>query len=139
MMSIDEQVECERAVLTSPAFHAALKKQYGDIDPSLAMVDIWSAGNYAADRVPNQRTDIQPLTITQPNGPSFTVDGNSIAWQNWKFVVGFSAREGLTLHHIRYADRSILYRASLSPSRFPARGRVISKYLRTSSQRVSRS
>ncbi len=175
-MSIDEQVECERAVLTSPAFHAALKKQYGDIDPSLVMVDIWSAGNYgteedrthrlarplcflrsdptdngyarpiegirpvvdlntmtvlrveeygqwplppqsgnyAADRVPNQRTDIQPLNITQPNGPSFTVDGNSIAWQNWKFVVGFSAREGLTLHHIRYSDRSILYRASLT-------------------------
>ena len=37
---------------------------------------------------------------------------------NWSLVVGFNAREGLTLHHVRYADRgkdrSILYRASLT-------------------------
>ena len=39
-------------------------------------------------------------------------------WQNWSFVIGFNAREGLTLHHLRYDDdgreRSILYRASLT-------------------------
>ena len=28
-------------------------------------------GNYAADRVTNFRTDIKPLEITQPDGPSF--------------------------------------------------------------------
>jgi primary-amine oxidase len=76
------------------------------------------AGNYAADRVPNQRTDIKPLAITQAEGPSFDVNGNVVTWQNWSFVVGFSAREGLTLHHLRYRDegrdRSILYRASLN-------------------------
>lgn len=27
------------------------------------------------------------------------VDGYQVAWQNWKFVIGFNAREGLTLHH----------------------------------------
>ena len=72
-----------------------------------------NAGNYAADRVPNQRTDIKPLEITQPDGPSFTVAGNAVTWQNWSFVVGFSAREGLALHNLRYAGRPILYRASL--------------------------
>jgi primary-amine oxidase len=71
------------------------------------------AGNYAADRVPNKRTDIKPLEIAQPEGPSFTVSGNVVTWQNWSFVVGFSAREGLALHDLRYADRPILYRASL--------------------------
>jgi primary-amine oxidase len=75
-------------------------------------------GNYAASRVPNQRTDIKPLTITQPEGPSFTLNGNHIAWQNWSLVIGFNAREGLTLHDIRYQDqarnRPILYRASLT-------------------------
>ena len=39
-------------------------------------------------------------------------------WQNWSLVVGFNAREGLTLHDIRYADgereRPILYCASLT-------------------------
>jgi primary-amine oxidase len=75
-------------------------------------------GNYAADRVRNMRTDIKPLAITQSEGPSFTTDGYQVKWQNWSFVIGFNAREGLTLHHIRYADkgkdRSILYRASLT-------------------------
>jgi primary-amine oxidase len=179
-LSIDEQVECEQAVLRSPEFFAALERQYGISDTSLVMVDIWSAGyygqeeergqrltrplcflrsdptdngyarpieglrpvvdlntmrvirveeyghwplppepgNYAASRVNHFRTDLKPLTIHQQDGPSFVVDGNSLSWQKWKFVIGFNAREGLTLHHVRYEDqgrdRSILYRASLT-------------------------
>jgi primary-amine oxidase len=179
-MTIDEQVECEQAVLASPEFKAALKKQYGIDDTRLVMVDIWSAGyygseedrtrrlarplcfvrkdptdngyvrpieglrpvvdlntmkvirveeyghwplppgecNYAADRVREFRKDIKPLDIKQPEGPSFEVDGRQVRWQKWNFVVGFNAREGLTLHHLRYndggKDRSVLYRASLT-------------------------
>src|SRR5262245_101104 len=74
--------------------------------------------NYAADRVPNQRRDIKPIDIAQPAGPSFEVNGHEVKWQNWSFVIGFNAREGLTLHHLRYndrgKDRSVLYRASLT-------------------------
>src|SRR5947209_3853068 len=131
-MTIDEQVECEQAVLASPEFKAALEKHTGIDDTRLVMVDIWSAGNYgseedstrrlarplcflradptdngyvrpieglrpgvdlnqmkvirieehghwplppgannyAADRVPNQRRDVRPIDITQPEGPS---------------------------------------------------------------------
>ncbi|MEO8204973.1 MAG: primary-amine oxidase [Chthoniobacterales bacterium] len=75
-------------------------------------------GNYRADRVKNLRSDIKPLEIIQPEGPSFTVKGNEVSWQKWNFVIGFNSREGLTLHNITYNDagreRSILYRASLS-------------------------
>ncbi len=179
-LSVDEQVECEQAVIHDEAFRAALHRHYGPVDPSLVMVDIWSAGNYgseedrslrlarplcflrtepgengyahpiegirpvvdlnkmevirieehgswplptasaeyAADRVTRFRTDIKPLVITQPEGPSFLMEGNQIAWQKWKLVIGFDAREGLTLHDIRYTDggrdRPILYRASLT-------------------------
>lgn len=179
-MTIDEQVECEQAVLQSAEFKAALKKHYGLDDTRLVMVDIWSAGNYgseedrtkrlarplcfvrcdptdngyvrpieglrpvvdlntmqvirveehghwplpqgecnyAAARVPNQRRDVKPIDITQPEGPSFVVQGNQVRWQNWSLVIGFNAREGLTLHHLRYDDhgkeRSVLYRASLT-------------------------
>ena len=64
------------------------------------------------------REGIKPLEITQAEGPSFQVDGYQVTWQNWSFVVGFNAREGLTLHHLRYhdqgRDRSVLYRASLT-------------------------
>jgi primary-amine oxidase len=179
-LSMDEQVECEQAVLASEEFKAALEKHYGVTDPSLVMVDIWSAGNYGSEedrtrrltrplcflrsdstdngyahpiegirpvvdlnlmqvirveeygkwplppnpgnysveKVAHHRTGVKPLAITQPEGPSFTLDGNHIAWQNWDCVIGFNAREGLTIHHVRYFNqgrkRPILYRGSLT-------------------------
>jgi len=175
-MTIDEQVECERAVLASPEFRAKLEEHTGVVDTGLVMVDIWSAGyygeaeegamrlarplcflradptdngyvrpieglrpvvdlntmrvlrvedhgrwpvpadsaNYAAGRLDRFRADIKPLEIAQPEGPGFEVAGNAITWQNWSFVVGFDAREGLSMNHLRYQDRSILYRGSLS-------------------------
>jgi primary-amine oxidase len=72
------------------------------------------ACNYSPERVGPLREGIKPLVITQPEGPSFSLHGQQMSWQNWNFVIGFNAREGLTLHHIRYSDRSILYRASLT-------------------------
>jgi primary-amine oxidase len=77
-----------------------------------------TAGNYSTDHVENFRSDIKPLLITQPDGPSFSLTGNQLNWQNWNLVVGFNAREGLTIHDVRYSDkgrkRPILYRASLT-------------------------
>ncbi|MBC7874799.1 MAG: tyramine oxidase, partial [Ferruginibacter sp.] len=74
--------------------------------------------NYRADKVKTFRTGIKPLEIIQPEGPSFTVEGYEVNWQNWNFHIGFSSREGLTLHYLTYDDegtvRPVLYRASLS-------------------------
>ncbi|MEM9513367.1 MAG: primary-amine oxidase [Actinomycetota bacterium] len=73
---------------------------------------------YAADRVPDQRDDIKPLEITQPDGPSFEVDGHTITWQNWHLRISVHPIEGLVLHDVGYRDgdrdRSILHRAALS-------------------------
>ena len=75
-----------------------------------------NSGNYAYDHLPDRlyRADIKPLLITQPDGPSFTLDGNHIKWQKWDFVIGFNAREALTIHHLRYEDkgkkRPVFYR-----------------------------
>jgi Cu2+-containing amine oxidase len=46
--------------------------------------------------------------ITQPEGASFTVEGNEVEWQDWKFVVGFNGREGLVMHHLRYGCCALL-------------------------------
>ena len=74
--------------------------------------------NYAAKFRDGFRDDIRPLEIIQSAGPSFTVEGNEVAWQKWRFRVGFNAREGLVLHAIGYEDggtlRSVLHRAALS-------------------------
>ena len=75
-------------------------------------------GNYAAEFVGEFRQDLKPLEITQPQGPSFTVDGHSVAWQKWYLRIGFTPREGLVLYDVGYEDqgriRPILYRAALS-------------------------
>ncbi|QYN33504.1 primary-amine oxidase [Pseudonocardia sp. DSM 110487] len=64
------------------------------------------------------RTDLKPLEITQPEGPSFEVDGYEVRWQKWRFRVGFTPREGLVLHTLGYEDRgtlrSVLHRASIA-------------------------
>ena len=76
------------------------------------------AADYAASRLKSFRTDIKPLVITQPDGPGFELEGNVMRWQNWQFVIGFTAREGLAIHDLRYVDqgrlRPVLYRASLT-------------------------
>ena len=69
-------------------------------------------------RRPQQRTDLTEIVITQPDGPSFEVDGYQVKWQNWQLQVGFSQREGLVLHDIGINDngglRSIMKRASMA-------------------------
>ena len=40
-------------------------------------------GNYAARYQSDFRTDIKPIEITQPEGPSFEVKGNHVKWQKW--------------------------------------------------------
>lgn len=58
------------------------------------------------------------LLIEQPEGTTFTVNGNEVTWQNWKFRYLMHQREGLTLYQVSYTDngaeRPVLYRAGLS-------------------------
>jgi primary-amine oxidase len=76
------------------------------------------SGNFGPDDVGPLRDDLKPISVTQPEGPSFTLDGRVLRWQRWQLHVGFSAREGLVLHRVGYRDegrlRPILHRASLS-------------------------
>jgi primary-amine oxidase len=61
-----------------------------------------------------QRTSLKPIEITQPEGPSFTVVGDEVSWEGWRFRIGFDAREGLTLHQLSLHGRDIVYRASVA-------------------------
>ncbi|CAM6082779.1 unnamed protein product [Calypogeia fissa] len=71
----------------------------------------------AATRGGVDRLDIKPLVITQPDGPSFRVNGYAVEWQKWSFRVGFTPREGLVIHTVAYHDgsrgrRSVAHRLS---------------------------
>ncbi|MDH2414362.1 primary-amine oxidase [Nocardioides sp. CER19] len=77
------------------------------------------SGDYLDEAIRGpQRTDLKPISITQPEGVSFSVEDGVLSWQNWKVRLGFNGREGLTLHQLSFADkgeeRPILYRASVS-------------------------
>ena len=65
-----------------------------------------------------QREKPKALNTTQPDGVSFTIDGQEVRWQKWRFRYTMHPREGLVLHTVGYEDggklRSILYRAALS-------------------------
>ena len=69
------------------------------------------------------RTAPKPLTVVQPNGPSFVISGQQIRWQNWQLRYAMHPREGLVLHTVGYEDggrlRPILYRAALSEMAVP--------------------
>jgi primary-amine oxidase len=94
-------------------------------------------GEYKPRLVPDQtlRTDIKPLEIAQPDGPSFTLDGHHIEWQKWRMRIGFNSREGLTLHKVAYQDgdnlRPIANRMSFAEMIVPYRDASPDHYRRT--------
>jgi len=74
-----------------------------------------TSGNYYDPAVSGPpRTTQRPIRITQPEGPSFTLDGNRLEWEKWSLWVGFDVREGLLLHQVGFDGRPIVYRASIA-------------------------
>src|SRR5580658_2091533 len=75
-------------------------------------------GSYYPEHNQPLRTDLKPLEITQPEGPSFVVEGNLVRWQKWSVRIGMDPLEGLVLWTVGYEDggrvRPILYRAAVS-------------------------
>jgi primary-amine oxidase len=75
-------------------------------------------GNYDTASVGKLRDVPTPITVRQPLGPSFRIEGQSISWQKWNFHFRIDRRVGLVVSRVGYADgdklRSILYEGSLS-------------------------
>jgi primary-amine oxidase len=65
------------------------------------------------------RTDLKPLQVLQPEGPSFQVSGRQVLWQMWKFSLGWTLREGPVLKNVTYDGRSTFHRLSLSEMTVP--------------------
>jgi primary-amine oxidase len=98
-------------------------------------------GEYVPRHIPDRiragsrRDPLKPLHITQPEGPSFNLDGNLLQWQNWSLRVGFNYREGMTLHTVAYRDgdrvRPIAHRLSFAEMIVPYRDPSPDHYRRT--------
>ncbi|MEH3076252.1 MAG: primary-amine oxidase [Quadrisphaera sp.] len=96
------------------------------------------------------RTTLRPVEITQPHGPSFTVDEqHALTWEGWSLRVGFDAREGLVLHDVAFDDRDrgerrqVLHRAAIAemvvPYGDPHSSRSWTNYFDTGEYLVGRS
>ncbi|WP_025158130.1 primary-amine oxidase [Leifsonia aquatica] len=70
------------------------------------------------------RAGLKPIEITQPEGPSFTIDDDGVlSWAGWQLQVSFDQREGLVFHNVSIDDdgvqRPVLYRASIAEMMVP--------------------
>ncbi|PNX83384.1 copper amine oxidase [Trifolium pratense] len=60
------------------------------------------------------------LTIHQPQGPGFQINGNSVSWANWKFHIGFDVRAGIVISLAsiydleKHKSRHVLYKGYIS-------------------------
>ena len=90
-------------------------------------------GEYVPHLVPGlkPREDIKPLEISQPEGVSFTLEGNQVAWQKWTLRVGFNHREGMVLHTVAYDGRPVAHRLSFAEMVVPYRDPTTDHYRRT--------
>src|SRR4029077_8932893 len=84
-------------------------------------------GEYVPRLVPGQRLrdDVKPLQVVQPEGVSFALQGNHLAWQRWSMRLGFNPREGLVIHAVGYEDggrvRPVAHRLSFAEMVVPYR------------------
>lgn len=74
---------------------------------------------YHPDLQESLRDDLKAYNVIQPDGASFTLDGNLVTWQKWRFRVGFTPREGMVLHDLSFDGRSTFYRLSVSEMAVP--------------------
>jgi primary-amine oxidase len=94
-------------------------------------------GEYIPRFVPGLklRSDLRPLEIVQPEGASFTLEGNLLRWQKWSLRVGFNYREGLVLHTVGYEDggrrRPVAHRLSFAEMVVPYRDPTPEHHRRT--------
>jgi len=82
-----------------------------------------ASGDFDDASLPPARPGLKPLVITQPDGPSFTIQDHEVRWQNWVFHFTLQPREGPVLYQVSWQDgarlRPVLYRASLSDMLVP--------------------
>jgi primary-amine oxidase len=92
-------------------------------------------GEYRPDLIGMPLREVKPLRISQPEGVGFALEGRLLSWQDWRLRLGFSPREGLVLHQVRFNDggrlRPVAHRLSFAEMFVPYRDPSPDHYRRT--------
>ncbi|WP_052702859.1 hypothetical protein [Paenibacillus beijingensis] len=71
----------------------------------------------------NMRQPAKPIYISQPKGVNYSINGNEISWQNFKFHLRFDPRVGPIISTLTYNDhgkvRKIMYSGSFGGMTVP--------------------
>ncbi|KAI3892169.1 hypothetical protein MKW92_050046 [Papaver armeniacum] len=68
------------------------------------------------NKQPLNMKPINPISMEQPLGPSFTIDGHTVNWANWEFHLKPDARAGVIISQAKVRDpdtgmlRSVMYK-----------------------------
>jgi len=60
------------------------------------------------------RPALRPITVAQPQGVNYTVDGNFVSWQKWRFHMRFERRTGTVISLVTYDGRPVMYQGALA-------------------------
>lgn len=77
------------------------------------------------------RPPLKPIRITQPAGVNFSIQGQFIEWQKWRFHARFDRRTGPVVSLVTYDRRPVLYQGSLSEIFVPYQDTGTNWYYRT--------
>nr|XP_016452592.1 PREDICTED: primary amine oxidase-like [Nicotiana tabacum] len=76
---------------------------------------------YTSQDMPPQMEPLNPISIEQPKGPSFTIEnGHNVKWANWDFHLKADQRAGIVISRARIRDsetgepRSVMYKGFAS-------------------------
>ena len=73
---------------------------------------------YAVEKTSQGAKIASPVSLSQPGGPGFQLNGHQVSWQNWTFHFRVSPRVGVVISDVRYRDgdrqRRVLYQGHLS-------------------------
>src|SRR3984957_18070816 len=92
-------------------------------------------GEYLPRLLRTPLREVAALTVSQPDGPCFSLNGRLISWQNWQLRIGFNGREGLVLYTVGFTDggrvRPVPHRLSFAEMVVPYRDTTPDHYRRT--------
>ncbi len=76
-------------------------------------------GAVSYEEIPEKaRADAKPISVSQPQGPSYRIKDGEVTWQNWHFRFRVDQRLGPIVNMVRFDDngrlRSVMYEGSLS-------------------------
>ncbi|RDY09963.1 Primary amine oxidase, partial [Mucuna pruriens] len=75
---------------------------------------------YSIQKLNGELRLLNPISLEQPKGPSFTIDGHLVKWANWEFHLRPDPRAGVIISQVKVRDpdtsklRNVLYKGFTS-------------------------